>query len=495
MSNLNTFTGDNAIFNYLNPASQTYTPLVELPKTLNPFYEDGVRIYAKLLNTLPLTNVKSIPAFTMLTEMHRQGRLENVHTIIENSSGNTVLSLAVIGRLFGISNTKAFVSYEVLFEKLQMLQLFGVEPLINKEPICPDPKDKTSGIFKAKQWGKRKGWINPGQYENIDNPNSHTQITGPQIYQQLDGDIQLFCAGLGTTGTMVGTAKYLKKVHTHVKTIGVIRTPNNPVPGVRTRGLLKMIAFHWKECVDFIEEVGTTSSFLQSLHLVRHGIVAGPSSGFTLAGLLNFLKIQKEKNTLQSFANAQGIINAVFICCDSPLPYVKDYFRYLDASNFPEIKDYDLLIDKPEKKQQVFENINKEQYELEAKQAYTLLYKDSPENVNNTMSKNIESTLQNNYIIIDVRSHEEFNHFRLPASVNIEYEHCISHTKNIISSKHLHKKVVLVVCNVGLKSSIVTNMLRAENIEAFSIKGGMTEWSNLHLPRWKPNVCFVNKKQ
>ena len=154
---LNVFKGDNAILDYLNPESQVFTPLVELPKKLNPFYEDSVRIYAKLLNTLPLTNVKSIPAFNMLKEMEHKGKLKNIHTIIENSSGNTVLSLAVIGRLLGIPNTKAFVSYEVPFGKLQMLQLFGVEPLVNKEPICPDPADKTSGIYKAKKMGKKKG--------------------------------------------------------------------------------------------------------------------------------------------------------------------------------------------------------------------------------------------------------------------------------------------------------------------------------------------------
>lgn len=85
-TSLNVFSGDNAILDYLNPESQIFTPLVELPKILNPFYGDGVRIYAKLLNTLPLTNVKSIPAFNMLQEMSRKGELDNIHTIIENSS-------------------------------------------------------------------------------------------------------------------------------------------------------------------------------------------------------------------------------------------------------------------------------------------------------------------------------------------------------------------------------------------------------------------------
>lgn len=492
-TNLNVFKGDNAILDYLNPKSQVFTPLVELPKNLNPFYEDGVRIYAKLLNTLPLTNVKSIPAFNMLKEMEHKGELKNIHTIIENSSGNTVLSLAVIGRLLGIPNTKAFVSYEVLFGKLQMLQLFGVEPLVNKEPICPDPADKTSGIYKAKKWGKRKGWINPGQYENTDNPDGHKKTTGPQIYEQLNEDVQFFCAGLGTTGTMVGTAGYLKEKDKRIKTLGVIRTPNNPVPGVRTRGLLKMIAFNWKNYVDFVEEVGTKDSFLQSLQMIRHGIVVGPSSGFALAGLLNFLKKQKENNTLKTLANENDIINAVFICCDSPFPYLKDYFQYLDKSNFPEIDNYEILIDKPNQNNKSSADIDVEGYEVVPQDALTLFYNHVKEDIEKRLIKGEERFVKEHSMVLDVRSKDEFDHFQLPESVHIDYVSCISHIKNIIKKNKLEKRRVLVVCNLGLKSNTVTNLLRKEKIEAFSLKGGITEWSNLDLPRWKPGVCLKNK--
>jgi len=492
-TSLNVFSGDNAILDYLNPESQIFTPLVELPKILNPFYDDGVRIYAKLLNTLPLTNVKSIPAFNMLKEMDRKGELDNIHTIIENSSGNTVLSLAVIGRLLGIQNTKAFVSYEVLFGKLQMLQLFGVEPLVNKEPICPDPADKTSGIYKAKKWGKRKGWVNPGQYENSDNPNGHRKTTGPQIFEQLNRDMQIFCAGLGTTGTMVGTAGYLKEQNQKIKTLGVIRTPNNPIPGVRTRGLLKMIAFNWKNYVDFTEEVGTKDSFLQSLNMIRHGVVVGPSSGFALAGLLNFLKKQKENDALESFANEKGIINAVFICCDSPFPYLKDYFQYLDKSNFPEIKNYEILIDKPERENKLSDDMSVEGYEIDPQQALSFFYKDNTKDIQNKLLKGEQDFIKENTLVLDIRSKDEFDHFHLPESIHVDYVNCISSAKNIIGKYKLKNKKVLLVCNLGLKSNSITNIFRKEKIEAYSLKGGITEWSHIDLPRWKPGVCLKNK--
>ena len=95
--NKNTFTGQDAIKNYLNPSNHI-TPLVELPSSINPFYDRGVRIYAKLLQTLPLANIKSIPAYFMLDNLQSDAKLINVDTLMESSSGNTALSLATTAR-------------------------------------------------------------------------------------------------------------------------------------------------------------------------------------------------------------------------------------------------------------------------------------------------------------------------------------------------------------------------------------------------------------
>ncbi len=476
-NSLNVFRGENAVLDFLNPDAENFTPLVEIPKEINPFYDDGVRIHAKLLNTLPLANVKSLPAYNMLMEMSKDGMLDDVKTIIENSSGNTVLSLAVIGRLLGIKNTQAFVSYEVLREKLQMLQLFGVKPFVNDEPICPDPADKNSGIYKAKKLGEQRGFINPGQYENRANPEGHKRVTGPQIFKQLEGDIQVFCAGLGTTGTMVGTSSYLKEQNESVRTVGVIRTPNNPIPGVRTRGLLKMIAFNWREHVDYLEEIGTKESFLNSLNLMRHGIVAGPSSGFALAGLLRFLK--KQQNQLQKLANKDGILNAVFICCDSPFPYMKEYFANLDESYFPKIEGAELLLDQPVTKNKIG---LVEGYEIEPEDALNMLYQNGSSTLESKIRNGENVELADGFEIIDVRLRKEFDHYHLAGSKHVEFE--------AVKDLKFQEGKVLIVCNLGLKSNFLTNLLRDKGVEAYSLKGGIMEWSNRNLPRWKPDICF-----
>ena len=132
---------------------------------------------------------------------------------------------------------------------------------MNEEPICPDPNDKTSGIYLAKKIGEKKEWFNPGQYDNEANPEAHEKWTGPQIWKQTEGNISVFCAGLGTTGTILGTSKYLKSQSKKIVTVGIARKQNNPVPGVRTPNLLKQIAFDWNNYVDHVKECGTKESF------------------------------------------------------------------------------------------------------------------------------------------------------------------------------------------------------------------------------------------
>jgi len=146
----NVFTGEDSLKQFLNPG-QHITPLVELPAFLNPFLVDGVHIFLKMQNFLPLANVKSISARGMLNQVQNISQYKG---LVENSSGNTAFSLAVLGRLFGIETMKARVSNEVTEGKLKLLQLFGVQSCINKEQICPNPKDPESGIQKAKAEAK-----------------------------------------------------------------------------------------------------------------------------------------------------------------------------------------------------------------------------------------------------------------------------------------------------------------------------------------------------
>jgi cysteine synthase len=345
---LNVFKGPNAVRDFLDPGKQPYLPLVEIPHTLNPFAGDRVRIFAKLMSISPLANVKAVPAYNMMREHYRRGDLDGVTRVVESSSGNTVLSIALAARQFGVEKTLSFVPHEISWHKLLMLLFFGVEPIVNQEPPHPDAKDPRSGVCKARKRGKRKGWINPGQYDNPDNPMAHQKWTARQIWEQTGGRISVFCAGLGTTGTVVGNARYLKRKKPSVQIVAAMREDGHYVPGVRTRGLLRLIGFDWERQVDDIQKVTTTDAYRNSLQLSRRGIVVGPSAGFALAGLLQYLVEKKKAGALDSLRERNGEIQCVFICPDSPIPYLDEYPKYLKASDFPAIHNEELLINRPQ---------------------------------------------------------------------------------------------------------------------------------------------------
>ncbi len=344
----NVFEGPDALKDFLNPGRHPNLPIVELPADLNPFTDENVRIFAKLMGMSPLANVKAVPAFNMIREMFKRGELEGVERLVENSSGNTVFSLALAARQYGVERTQSYIPSEISWNKLLMLLFFGIEPIVNEEPQSPIENDPQSGVYKAKEDGKATDAINPGQYDNIDNPEAHEKWTGPQIWDQTDGKIDIFCAGLGTTGTLIGNSKYLKSKNSDIRVVGALRAPDNYVPGVRTENLLNVVKFDWRAHVDFMEPVETAESYRLSMELSRKGIVVGPSSGLALAGLLQHLEGLKPSSGLENIRNDEtGEIVCVFPCPDGPMPYLDEYFRYIDTSHFPPIQNEDLLKNKP----------------------------------------------------------------------------------------------------------------------------------------------------
>ena len=116
----NVFSGSDALKNFLNPDCNPPLPLVELPGRLNPFADQKVRIFAKVMYLLPLLNSKSLPVLNMLDTADKHG---GVHTIVENSSGNTAFSLAIMAPLFGIHTVRAMVPLDIAPGKLELLRL------------------------------------------------------------------------------------------------------------------------------------------------------------------------------------------------------------------------------------------------------------------------------------------------------------------------------------------------------------------------------------
>ncbi len=477
---LNVFEGDTAVFDFLDPRHSPNTPLIEIPGDLNPFREKGVRVFGKLMSALPLANMKSLPALNMLLQAKESGALEKVDTVIENSSGNTVLSLAVIARLFGINKTKAVVSHEVSRGKLNLLRFLGTEVIVNEEPICPDPKDKTSGIYKSKQWARDNGWFNPGQYDNQDNPGAHYRWTGPQIWEQTKGKIDILSVGLGTTGSAVGLGKYLKEKKKETVVVGVSRIANNPVPGVRTDNLLREVAFRWRRHIDHQEEVGTVESFRLSLELCRAGILVGPSSGFALGGLYNYLEKQDLEDGKEKIA--------VFVCPDSPFPYIDEYYEFLEAEDFPDIENEHLLRDKKETRWPSGGGED-EVEELEVKEAFDMFFGQTKDEVWSAVGRRSPVPLVAGFQIIDTRSPGQFADHHIPGAVNVPFSELDDHLAEH-SGELKKQKGVLFVCLRGNSSRLASSRAQILGIRAFSLKGGDAEWSRSDYPRVRADKCI-----
>jgi cysteine synthase len=323
------FEGPTAIRDFLNPSNNPPLPLVELPAYLNPFREFGVRIHAKLMFLLPLLTIKSLPALSMLFDAEAKGKLKDVKTIVENSSGNTVFSLAVLARGFGIQRVTAMVPWDIAPGKLDLLRLCGVDPRLLKD----SPEDP-SGIELARTFGSQPGHFSPGQYDNEANPSAYEKWMAPEIWEQTRNKLTIVAVGLGTTGTLVGSSRYFRQRSHQVAMVGVICSPGSAVPGVRTLAKLGEIGFNWRDAADCVVEASTKESFKYSLELCRAGLMAGPSSGFALAGVLRFLQQKRDGAGFDQLRNQDGEVCAVFICGDTPLPYLDKYSTHLEPSDF-----------------------------------------------------------------------------------------------------------------------------------------------------------------
>jgi cysteine synthase len=318
------FAGPNAKEDYINPENHPTTPLIEIiDETLNPFFKNNVRIFAKDLRLAPLGQVKSGTMHEMYFDAKKKKEFNMSETLYEATSGNTGAALS----LFSDKQTIIYVNDSTPEEKIRILQLFGANVVI-----------ANNGIELARENSSKKNNYNLDQYDNKSNPTFFERVIGPQIWNQTNGTITLFCTGLGTTGTMIGISSYLKNQNSKIKTVGVIVREGDSVPGVRTKKRLEEISLPWEQTVDQTQIVTAHDSYQKSLELIRKTmIVAGPSSGFALQGLLQELTNMKNNNKLDDIRNENEEIIAVFPILDGPLLYINDYFKHLDSSLFKKV--------------------------------------------------------------------------------------------------------------------------------------------------------------
>ncbi|KAI0100431.1 tryptophan synthase beta subunit-like PLP-dependent enzyme [Hypoxylon sp. NC0597] len=500
---LNVYKGPNSVRDYFDPDSAPPLPLVEIPDKLNPYRRDGVRIYAKMMTMHPANNVKAMPALNLLEKSVVPGK---TNTIIEYSSGSTVISMSLISRVYhGIPDVRAFLSNKTSIAKLRLMQFFGLNITLFGGPSQPEPTDERGGIRAAQRMSEdNESIINPNQYENDENWKSHIRWTGPQILRQLP-EINLICAGMGTSGTITGLGSYFKEAKPSVFRLGVCTAAGDRVPGPRSFALLAPVEFPWKSAIDHIEHVGSHDSFSLSLDLCREGIVCGPSSGFNLKGLFQFIEKHKAAGTLQDLAGADGQIHCVFLCCDLPYQYINEYFDKLGSGYFPSITN------EPLTKVDLYRY--DEAWERDAAVALPLFLDVKRVGSQDGQLPDDETiSLKEGVSIIDLRQPTDFKKFNFPGSVNLPFADPSSpspfsnpaileslwlklesrfNTPDAELLPLLRGKRTLLLCYDGDSSRVATSVLRAKGYEADSVRGGFRAISNLDV-RYKGNDIGAN---
>ena len=248
-----------------------HTPLVEIaPLSPNP----DVRIFAKLEGANPTGSVKDRIALRMIDGAEAAGRLEPGQTILEPTSGNTGISLAMIGRVRGYP-VKVVLPDAVTHERVELLESFGAEILYSPGELGTNGSVKEAERIAAAQ----PEWFVPFQYENEDNPRAHYETTAPEIIEELP-DLDVFVAGLGTGGTLTGVGRRLKEHNPTVRIVAAVPHPGDLVQGLRSLEEGYIPPVFDESVLDGRIVVDSATSFRLTRELTeRTGIFAGVSSG------------------------------------------------------------------------------------------------------------------------------------------------------------------------------------------------------------------------
>lgn len=255
------------------------TPLVEISEfSPNP----SVRILMKLEGQNPGGSVKDRVALAMVEDAEKAGILSNNATLLEPSSGNTGIALAVISRVKGY-HLKVVMPQNVSEERRQMLLAFGAEIIES-----PGSEGSNGAVRMAEKiHAEHPDWVFLYQYANHANPMAHYEGTGPEIWRDCP-DITHFVAGLGTSGTLVGVGKFLKERNPDIQVWAVEPPAGELVDGLRSLedGYIPPIFndFNGPQLLDRKTVIGPRESIEWTKRLADSGILAGISSGSALAG-------------------------------------------------------------------------------------------------------------------------------------------------------------------------------------------------------------------
>lgn len=247
------------------------TPLVE-SKILNT--NPNVKVFFKLEGNNPGGSVKDRPAYNMIKSGLERGDFTKASKLIEATSGNTGIGLAMIAGLFGL-DMELVMPENSTKERVQTMRAYGAKVTLTPADV---------GIEGARDYAeekvKKEGFVMINQFSNDDNWKAHYKTTGPEIWRDTQGEITHFVSSMGTTGTIMGTSTYLKEQNPQVQIVGVQPTDESKIPGIRKWPQEYLPKIFDPKKVDTIMEVSEQEAIAMTKRFAKEeGIFAGMSSG------------------------------------------------------------------------------------------------------------------------------------------------------------------------------------------------------------------------
>lgn len=271
------------------------TPLVELQYIP---VNKKVTIYGKLEGDNPGGSVKDRAAYGMIKGALDRGEIKPGDKLVEATSGNTGIALAMIARVMGLNMTLVMPDNSTR-ERVLAMEAYGAKVILT-------PHEKTIEYSRelAEEMSAKEGYYILNQFANPDNYMAHYKTTGPEIWNDTNGKVTHFVSAMGTTGTIMGVSRYLKEQNKNIQIVGTQPTDGSSIPGIRRWSPEFLPKIFERERVDRIADVSETEAREMTRRLAREeGILAGMSSGGALSAVL---KIASELTS--------GVI--VFIICD-----------------------------------------------------------------------------------------------------------------------------------------------------------------------------------
>ncbi|MDB5030226.1 cysteine synthase CysM [Mucilaginibacter sp.] len=268
------------------------TPMVEIKK-LNP--NPNVKIFGKLEGNNPGGSVKDRAALNMIKSALERGDIKPGTKLIEATSGNTGIALAMIANLFDLEIELVLPSNSTR-ERTLTMEAFGAKVIL------------LDGIENCRDYAEEKAagpdYFMLNQFANPDNYLAHYKTTGPEIWHDTDQQITHFVSSMGTTGTIMGCSKYLKEVNPAIQIVGCQPTEGSSIPGIRRWPEAYLPKIFDPKRVDRVMDISEEEAVQMTRKLVKQeGVFAGMSSGGALSAAIKLASELKE-----------GVI--VFICCD-----------------------------------------------------------------------------------------------------------------------------------------------------------------------------------